>query len=486
MGASACRHDRWRLGFALGFALGLGLPSEARAEARSRAEMTWLLGSGDLLNEDEPARSEEPPWQSLASPRRGDDNRLRVALSTASRGFLPGVTTSARLRLELGLNAAAGQADRLRDASSSLAVSWQVTPRVELSLRAFPFDTNYLRLGYLHALDWGGTDAARGESIFLSKAAAPGVQLRLQTSPAQLFFAAKSVTVADALRGEQRLWGVLSGASVALLPALRVDAGFGYFQRPSLTPGEPIKSFVEGASLRVVWHGQTREPELTAEPFRPPSLVEDASRLDAEELPGWALALEGVTLVQRLRRFEQPRAVSLAPAPAAALYGSARGRLGAVHAALSWRSLAFVLRNDSRLARGETLPPSSRARSELTAWLGASATLRALPLIPSFELAVRLPAALETPSALLGSRQTLLAAGPAGLEALPIGAGRLPVVSGRLGARLQVSASVALALFGEYQRNPNRVTFALARSGVTRAFARPDSLSLFAVAQARF
>ena len=484
MGASACRPDRWRFGLGLGLAL--GFHPAVHAEARSQAELTCVLGSGDLLKQDETARSEEPPWQSLASLRRGDDNRLRLALSTANAGFLPGVTTSARLRLELGFNPTPEQAGALRDASSSLAVSWQVAPRVELSLRAFPFDTNYLRLGYLHALDWGGTDAGRGESIFLATAAAPGVQLALQSEPAQLFLALKWSKARDALRGEQRLWGMLAGASIAVLPALRVDGGFGYFQRPSLVPGQQAKTFVEGASLRVVWHGQTREPELSAEPFRPPSLAEDASRFAAEELPGWALALEGVTLVQRLRRFEEPRAASLVPAPGAALYGSARGRVWAAHAALSWRSLAFVLRNDSRLARGETLPPGARARSELTAWLGASATLRPLHLVPSFELAVRLPAGLEMPSPLLGARQTLLVGGPAGLEALPVGAGRLPVLSGRLGARFQVSTSVALALFGEYQRNPNRVRFAQSHSGAMRSFARPDSLSFFAMAQARF
>jgi hypothetical protein len=485
MGASASCHDCWRLGLALG--LTLGFHSEVRAESRSQAELTSVLSLGDLLDSDHAARSEEPPWQGLASLRRGDENRLRVALSTANAGLLPGVTTSAHLRLELGLSPAPGQANALRDASSSLSLGWQMAPRAELSLRAFPFDTNYLRLGYLHALDWGGTDAERGESIFLAHTGAvPGLQLGLHTAPAQVFVALKWANAPDALRGEQRLWGMLSGASVALLPTLRVDGSFGYFERPSLVAGGARQSFVEGASLRIVWHRQVREPELSAEPFRPPSLAEDPSRLDAEERPGLALALEGVTLVQRLRRFEQPRVMSLAPAPAAALYGSARGRTLAVHGALSWRSLAFVLRNDPRLARGETLPPSASARSELTAWLGASAMLPALHLVPSFELAVRLPAALETPSVLPGFEQTLLAGGPAGLEALPIGAGRLPVLSGRLGSRFRASASVALALFGEYQRNPNRVRLADSPSGVTRAFAGPDSLSFFVAAQARF
>lgn len=484
MGGSACRRSR---GWRVGLALLLGFTPKVYAESRSQAELTCVLGSGDLLNADEPVRSEEPPWQDLASLRRGDDSRVRVALTTADAGLLPRVTTSARLRLELGLSPAPGRANTLRDASSSLSVSWHLAPQVELSLRAFPFDTNYLRVGYLHALDWGGTDAEHGESIFLTQTGAvPGLQLGLQTPPARLFLALKWANTQDALQGERRLWGVLSGARIAPMPTLRVDGGFGYFQRPALSSGGAITSFVEGASLRVVWHRQVGEPELSAEPFRPPSLAEDAVRLEAEAQPGLAVALEGVTLVQRLRRFERPDAVSLAPAPAAALYGSARGRTVAVHAALSWRSLAFVLRNDPQLARGEALPPSASARSEITAWLGASTALPALYLVPSFELAVRLPAALETPSALSGYRQTLLAAGPAGLEALPIGAGRLPVVSGRLGARFRASARVDLSLFGEYQRNPNRVTFAQSLSGVTRTFARPDSLSFFAAAQARF
>ena len=192
---------------------------------------------------------------------------------------------------------------------------------------------------------------------------------------------------------------------------------------------------------------------------------------------GVALALEASLLVQRLRRFEAPESTTLTPAPAAALYGSARGRLLAAHLVVAWQSVPFALRNDVRLARGQTLPRSAVERAELTAWLGGSMTLE--PLVPSFELGLRLPAALETPSALPGFGQTLLLGGPAGLEALPIGAGRLPVLAARLGVRFQASASVALSVHAEYQRNPNRL---LAGSG----FAPPDSLRGVAAAQARF
>ena len=459
----------------------LGLHALAHAEPSSRAELTCLLGSGELLKAA--GGNTDPPWQSIESPRRGDENRARLALGATDVGFLPGVTTDAILRLELPLSSgtASGPA---RDLSSSLGLAWRPTPRTELSLRAYPLDTDYVRLGYLHALDWGGTDAARGESIFVAQTGpVPGLRLGFGTSRIRLFAAAKWATVVDALRGGRRLWGMLSGGSVELLPELRADAGFGYFQRAALQVGATsAPSFAEGASVRVVWHRGATEPELAAEPFRPPSLREDPLRLAAEAPLGAALALEGVTLVQRLRRFENPRSAALTAAPAGAVYGSVRGHRLAAHAAVTWRSLAFVLRNDARLAGGETVPTSSAAQAELAAWLGGSITWAALRLVPSAELGLRLPAALQTPSALPGYRQTLVVGGAAGFEALPVGAGRLPVGVGRLGLRFQASLMLSAALFCEYQRNPNRVTFAAS----PRSFATPDSLSSTAAVQARF
>ncbi len=478
--SKCCRSALW---------IALGLSAPAQAAPNSQAELTCLLGSRELLDGGVASGAEEPPWQTLASPRRGDENRARLAFSATDVGFLPGVTTSALLRVELRLNgAAAGSPANLRDVSSSVGLAWQLTRSTQLSLRAFPLDTDYLRLGYLHALDWGGTDGSRGESIFAAQTtSAPGAQIGLRMPRIRLFLALKWATVNDALRGEHRLWGALSGGSVEPFPELRLDAGFGYFQRTALRLGATsAPSFVEGASLRLVWHRGAPEPELASEPFRPPSLCDDASRFDADAPLGWALAIEGVVLVQRLRRFEAPSVSKLTPAPAAALYGSVRGHRWAAHAALAWQSLAFVVRNDTRLASGETLPSSSVARAELTAWLGASLTAPAFPLVPSAEVGVRLPAALQTPSALPGYGQTLVAGGPAGLAALPVGAGRLPVAAGRVGLRWRASPSLGVCLFSEYQRNPNRVTFASSRSGLTRSFGKPDSLASFVAVQARF
>jgi hypothetical protein len=388
------------------------------------------------------------------------------------------------LRVEL---ASIGQstAPQLRDISSFIAVAWGANQELTLTLRAFPFDTDYLRVGYLHALDWGGTDAARRDSVFIAQTGgAPGLELALRAKRLQLLAAVKWANVDDAVRGSERLWGALWGGSFELHRVLRLDAGFGYFQRHREAGAS--SRFVEGASARLVWHGGASEPELAAEPFRPPSFRQDPEVLVAASPVGFALALEAVTLVARQRRFEDSDAETLTAAPAVALYGSARGRTVAAHLAVAWRSVAFALRNDARVGVDTTLPANAAPLAELSAWLGCSLTSLPLRLVPSIEIGARLPPALEVPSALPGYAQTLLVGGAAGFDALPIGATRLPVLATRLGARLQVSTSVGLSAFAEYERNPNRTSFAASPAGVTRRFESPDVLSVFSAAQARF
>jgi hypothetical protein len=296
----------------------------------------------------------------------------------------------------------------------------------------------------------------------------------------------KWATTSDALSGPKRRWGVLGGGSFELVRPLRFDAGLGYFQRsPAMTaPGEPA-TFVEGASLRVVWHRGPSEPELAAEPFRPPSVREEAARFAAASPSGYALALEAVTLVTRQRRFEAPEADTLTAAPALAFYGSWRRAGFALHGAFSWRSLAFVIRDDPRLANREALPARAMNQAELSGWAGASLELP-WQLTAGLETGARLPAALEVPAAFAGYAQTFIVGGPSGFEALPLGSGRLPLVAGRLSLRWATSPTLAVLVWGDYWRNANRIDRATSPIGVTPRFAAPDSVSLTAGAQARF
>jgi hypothetical protein len=233
--------------------------------------------------------------------------------------------------------------------------------------------------------------------------------------------------------------------------------------------------------VRLLWHRGAPEPELAAEPFRAPTLRDEAELLEAPRPSGVALAIEGVTLVRRLRDFEVPARSGLSASPALGIYGSARGQRSALHLVATWRSLAFVLRNAEGLVQG-----SGRPRSELATWLGVSTTLLPWRLVPSLELGCLLPAVLQTQGALPGVLQTFVVRGPGQIEALPLGAERLPILAGRAGFRLQLSAAFAFGLFATYEHDANRVRLASRTGGAARVFATPSSARLLAAAWSRF
>lgn len=467
MGAFRCGRSG-RAAWALAL-LGAG---PAAAEPAARGELSALFDSGNVLPG---APAEAPFWEALGSLRSGRGNRARLGLSADDPGYVPRLRTSARLRLDVELaGVAEGAAAQLTDASSSLGLSWRAGPETRLSLSAHPFDTDYRRLGYLHALDWGGSHVERRESIFLARrAGAPGVFFALERSNVSLFVGAKWTTTESGVAGTKRLAGGLGGGSARLGSALRVDLGFGYFEREA--------GFVEGTSMRLVWHAGITEPETSAEPFRPPPLREDTEQLSASAPHGAALALEGALLVVRA-----PAERQLLRAPAISLYGSVRGAAGAMHAVVTWRSLPFVLRSDPRHATEPALWEAAQ-QAELTAWAGGSLSLARPALVPSFELGVRLPGALlARTTSLAGVGQTWIASGAEGLRALPLGSGRLPVLAARVGLRFQASESLSLVLAADYQRDPNRVRLMTVGAATLRVFDAPDALAVVGGLQARF
>lgn len=467
--------------FALAFFLG---PPAAHAEEQALAavELVTLIESGQLLNSEGAARR-SPVWEHTAARSSGGENLLRFRVSRADDGMWQGVDTRAELRFELAPGLGEGsEAPRLRDLSSFVGVGIALG-RARCELRAFPFDTDYLRVGWLHALDWGGTDRARRESVFLTQSGpVPGLELAWVFPRLRLFSALKWAHAASELGASERLLGALGGGNWDILRELRVDAGFGYFQRPRVGT---LRGFVEGASLRVVWHRGPSEPELAAEPLRPAPLGAEPSSFSAAAEPGAAVALEGVALVLRQHRFEDADAQQLTWAPGLALSASLRGRAVALHAAVTWRSLAFVVRDDTRVAADQGLPSAAAELFELGAWLGGSWTTRQ-GLVPALELGLELPAGLRTSSQLDRYDQTFIAGGSTGLEPLPLGAGRLPVLAARLSLRLPLSRTVTVSGWLDYVRDSNASRLDVSTSGVNRAFVSPDGLRVGSSLQARF
>jgi hypothetical protein len=423
MGAFACNLRR-----ALGAgAAVLGLVRPALAEPE--ATLTCLLADTSTL-----------PSERLVSQAHGRESVARLSWLRRDQSLGERLETSAQLRLDLDLDALReGDAPRLRDASSWLKLELRAGGWTKLSLTAFPFDTDGERLGHLHGLDWGGSDAAHGQSIFVAQqGTVPGLELGFRAARVELRAGLRWATSRPGLAGSRRLWGGLLRGSLALSSRLRGDFGLGYFERDVETADAGV---VHGGSWRWVWHTEgVREPELAAEPFRPPALRASDELLGVVETTGTALALETVALAKRLRRFEAPASTALALAPAAALYGSARGHVLAAHLALSWRSLGFVQRNGPGLMRGETAPVGSVERSELAAWAGLGVST-ALGLVPSLQAGVLLPATLEMASSLPGFGQSFVVREGGAVVALPPGSARLPLVAARAALRFRASRS---------------------------------------------
>lgn len=443
-------------------ALGLVRPALAEPEAT----LTCLLVDTATL-----------PSEELASQSSGRESVARVTWLRRDPGFLTGVESSAQLRLDLQLDALRDdEAPELRDASSWLKLELRAGESTKVSLQAFPFDTDGERLGYLHGLDWGGSDAAHGESIFVAQAGTvPGLELGFRAAQVELRAGLRWARSRPGFAGPQRLWGGLLRGSLTLASRLRSDFGLGYFERDVETAGAGV---VHGGSWRWVLHTPgLREPELAAEPFRPPALRASDELLGVAETAGAAVAVETVALATRLRRFEQPASSTLALAPAAALYGSVRGDALAAHLALSWRSLAFVQRNGSGLMRGETAPVGAVERPELAAWVGVGVRAPA-GLVPSLQAGVLLPAALEMASSLPGFGQSFVVREGGAVVALPVGSARLPLMAARAALRFRASRSLSLAVWLDFERDPNRVRFQGASGGARRVFAEANRFAL--------
>ncbi|HKY38492.1 MAG TPA: hypothetical protein VJN18_21260 [Polyangiaceae bacterium] len=494
MGGSKCCREIGRLG-CCGLVLLAG--TAFAASPATQLELTSMLGSGNLLAPGPGGRGdaafgtapEPPPFERWVKGGDARAGRARLELQIAEEGFLAHVETSARLALDLNLDdVARGATLVLRDASSWVGISWRSFRDWELGLRAFPIDTSYRRLGYLHALDWGGTDVSRRESIFLEhEPGVPGLELAVAAPRARLFMGLRWARGAEGVAGIRPLWGATLGGALELTRELQADFGLGYFQRPALTTDTGAEtSFVEGASVRLVWKQGPVEPELSLEPFRPASLRVQEQGFRTLEVRGFAVVVEGAMLATRLRQFDAPGRMTLVAAPAAALYGSVRGEIVAAHAALLGRSLAFVLRNEAGLLRGESLPKSAQELPELGVWLGASATAMPWRVTPGLELGVMTPAALVTPSSLPGFRQTFVVREAQGVVALPVGSGRLPILAARASLRFQASPSTALAFYVDYERDANRVRFHATGVGAIRSFADPDQLRAGLAIQTRF
>lgn len=373
----------------------------------------------------------------------------------------------------------------VEDRGSLLELSLALAPTKSpprLALRLYPLAADRLRVGWLELLAWGGEVGPRRESPYASARTPPrGASLAVLARPIRAELGFKTATFLEPVPGgpavEEASYGAYGALELRSGP-LAVGVGVGRFEHGRLEGfGVTARAVTTGASARVSVGVGIREPRA---PFGLGLEPRDAAVDDVEGAApsfGWIVGVEGTTLLERLRSFDEPGRSVLAPARAAALVATLRAGLLETRAAFALRDPAFVMRSVPGVFDGLTLPSAAATQNEL---LGiASAAARVTPwLEPGLSLGVRSPAAVMTATLdSLGqpSGATVVLYGPGDTELLPAGEAPVPVVETSASLGVRWSSLLRATGFVGYHRDFNRARLERTPDGaVARAFRDPD------------
>jgi hypothetical protein len=477
---------------------------------RLRTSLVWIFGDDDVLHAPGATSPPSPGvgmgdrlgFGSLAEGQSsrftGRENRSELELDAVAPGFLPVVST--RARLALGLDASSlgvrGAPVVLEDTGSFLEASWSFGSagprrRDALSLQAFPLNGDRERVGQLELLGWGGAVGPRWESPYASaRGPVRAGRLELALGFALAHVGLKTAPFLEPTPAgpavEETSYGYYGGVASRWSAPVGVALSFGHFEQGRLPGGvEAPRATTTGVSLALragVGFSEPRAPEglgLERSPFDA-DVTHDADEPygAGESRRGVALGLEATHIVQRLGDFERPGASALASGRALAALAEARWDALDARALFTLREPEFVMRNAPGVFPSQTTPRGMARQNELA--LFASVALTLGPVRPSLSAAVLWPAAVTTAGIdafgqVTGA--TLLLRGPGDVESLPPAEGSTPIVEARPGLSLRVSTLLEAFAWGQYRRDFNRTRLVASPSGaLARGYQSPDHL----------
>lgn len=489
-------------------------PAAPEPAQRIRTSLVWIFGDEDVLHA--PADTSPPSPGAGIGDRGGYDvapatplsrytgreNLGELVLDGVASGFVPSLSTRARLALELDLASLGvrGAPAALNDAGSFVELGWTFghagSSRVDaLTLRAFPLNGDRQRVGELELLGWGGAVGPRWESPYApSLDGVHAARLELGLGFALAHVGLKTATFLEQAAVGPALaetsFGVFGGVSSRFRAPVAVALAAGHFEHGRL-PGssDAPRATTSGVSLRLSGGVGFRAP------LPPESLGLERSPFEAAAgseagptPPSWlAFGVEGVHLVQRLWDFDHPGGSALAAGRAAAVFGQLVLERLDLRVLASIREPGFVMRNGPGAFPYETLPRARGTQDEL-GLLGSVAVPFGAVVRPSLGVSLVWPAAVRT-SALDRFGQpvgaTLVLRGPGDVESLPPGLAPVPLLEARPGLALHVSTLLELYAWAQYRRDLNRTRLVAAPGGaVTRGLEAADRLGYGVAARA--
>ena len=409
------------------------------------------------------------------------------------------------------------------DDGSYIKVNYYFDPtkqrRTNISLTAFPLNSDRMRLGYSWRLSWGGSPIFFKTNPDLPSnlnppptPPVPGLRVQIADDRWYVYAGAKT----SVLRYEQdqelhSVYGILGGAGFDIIPGhFRIEANGGFFDRGTipriLTQQLPVQT--AGASFQVaVFNGLP--PTLSADTALYRNDFNSAARYLTKPLytPGvsWLVmsefTVEGTTLENPSQADTTRRQVGMAGDVNIRLqYGHFRFRLDA-----TYRSLEFLLLNQPSLVPFQDFPRDeppdpvtgrpgqggADVAPNLFGSVGADYNIERSSTTIGLTLGIDRPASYRPPPGGVNpyepSAAVLVVRDQGDVVILPLGKDVLPVIATKLVARQDFLELFALIVEAYYQHDPNGTRLVTAPDMTKqRVFEFPHRLGFNFTLQARF
>jgi hypothetical protein len=312
-------------------------------------------------------------FENLDSERRGQETLTQLVLYKKMPSYFKRLDVEAALVIELEnwVNEDTWENEtRIGDDGSYLKLNYYFSSDDydgdNISLTAFPIDSQRFLLGYSYEITWGGERIFPGNS-----GQVPGLRLRTDwgtdtDSPSYAFVGAKTARLLNEdIHERQTYYGFLGGIGLGLTSFMTWEAGGGLFQRGAFPPqgegtsigGETVEAY--GSSSRLSFHQGM--PVGYSVDFKLYNIDPDAAQKIAEPEPydkgfGWSVAMEGTYLTQNLLSWDDADTTELVPAIAGNLNSKIRLGKFRLHGDVIYKDLSFILFNIPGIAPYRAFP----------------------------------------------------------------------------------------------------------------------------------
>lgn len=397
------------------------------------------------------------------------------------------------------------------DDGSYIKVNYYLDPtrtrRLNVSLTAFPLNSDRMRLGYSWRLSWGGSPIFYKANPDLPTninppptPPVPGLRFQVADDRWYAWFGAKTTT----LRYEQdqelhTAWGILGGAGYDVVPGFfRVELNGGFFDRgtiPRIPPPDQVPVQTGGFSVQVAFF-RGLPPTLSADTalYRndPGSALRYLTRPFYRPGLSWLVMSEFTTEFTTLEDADHAGSSTLQWGLAGDVnfrlqYGNARFR-----ADVSYQSLEFLLMNQPSLVPFQGFPSGASVNPSLFGAIGGDYFIERTGTTPGLTFGVNLPASYQPPASMTTpldmTGSVLVVRSQGDVTIMPMGQTVLPAFAAKLHVRQDFLEIFAIIVESYYQYDPNQTRLETNPADLTkrRVFENANRLGFNFTLQARF